>query len=239
MAKEKPTTGSQKEKSPGFGEESGIGDFLSVGLRYGIPLAYLAANQSQIRKLRKQAQVDLQAPDLMTGAVRDLPRPNFALPSSPETGGSSLAEYMNYNLARDAYQRQNEANFEIQNAQSRIAQENQVVDRTNQNILNKSNVANQEELFNAQLAAQELLGQALPDRTSTIESIFHNLDRDVYSAGVVKDTKEVMTAQEIIRNPDMYSPDQVTWARSILSSSSMSLQPRRWGGKLKRTKFSY
>lgn len=237
MPDKKPTTGSQSEKQPGFGNESGMGDILSVGLRYGIPLAYLAANQHQIRKLRKQAQVDLQAPQLNTGVVRDMARPNFALPSSPESGGSSLAEYMNYNLSRDAIQQANELNFEMQNAQSRIQQENQVLDRTNQNILNQANTQNQEELFNAQLAAQELLGQALPDRTSTIESIFHNLDRDIYSAGVVKDTKEIYQAQEIIRNPDVYSPEQNAWARSVLSTGSMPM--KRKGGKITKFSMSY
>lgn len=232
----KPVTGSQKEKAPKFGEESGMGDLLGVGLRYGIPLAYLGASQRQIKKLRGDMKPDLQAPELMTGAVRDMPRPNFSLPYSPEMGGSSLSEYMNNGLSRDAFQREKELDFEMKNAFNRQGQEDRILDRTNQNIAAKAQVQNQEELFNAQMAAQELLGYALPDRASTVESIFHNLDRDVYNAGVIKDTKETSMATEIIRFPDRYSAEQQTWARGVLSSTGMPV--KRNGGKLKKTKFS-
>lgn len=233
----KPVKGSQKEKAPKFGEESGLGDILSVGLRYGLPLAYLGATQRQIKKLRDQAKPDLKSPNLMMGSVRDLPRPNFALPYSPETGGSSLAEYMNNATARDAFQRTAELDFENKNALNRQNQEDRIIDRQNQQASIEAQVLNQEELFNAQLAANELLGFAIPDRASTVESIFHNLDKDIYNAGVVKDTKEISQAQEIIRHPDMYSPQQQSWAKGVLSSTGMPV--RRKGGKLgRKTKFS-
>jgi hypothetical protein len=230
--------GSQKEKAPGFGEESGMGDLLSTGLRYGIPLAYLGASQRQIKKLRGKVDPNLQSPDLMTGTVRDMPRPNFALPANPETGGSSLSEFMNNGLARDAFQRDHELDFQMKNAINRQAQEDRIVDRTNQKKSIDAQVHNQDELFNAQLAANELMGYALPDRASTVESIFHNLDRDVYNAGVVKDTKEISQAQEVIRHPDNYSSEQQSWAKGVVSSSGMPI--KRSGGKLKKvkTKFS-
>lgn len=236
MAKDYEGQGTQKEKAPGFGQESGLGDLLGAGLRYGIPLAYLGASHKQVRKLRRDMKPDLQAPQLMTGSVKDIPRPNFATPYNPDMGGSSLAEFMNNGLSRDSMQRSQEAEFEFKNAQNRQGQENQIMDRTNQQKIMQANVNNQEQLFNAQMAAQELLGYALPDRRQTVESIFHNVDRDVYNAGVLKDTKETTQAQEIIRFPDRYSPEQGNWARSVLSSTGMPV--KRMGGKLKKTKFS-
>ncbi len=227
--------GTQGEKAPKFGEESGLGDLLSAGLRYGLPLAYLGATQGQVRKLRKAAQPNLKSPNLMTGTVRDLPRPNFALPTSPERGGSSLAEYMNAGVARDSVQRGNELNFEYQNALNRQQQENQILDRTNQQAMLDAQIKNQEELSRASLAANELLGYAIPDRTSTIESIFHNLDRDIFDAGIVKNAKEIAWAQEIIRNPNSSDEDRAQ-ARSI---SIGGKAPLARGGKLhKRSKFS-
>lgn len=242
MAKEdkKPASkGSQREKAPGFGEESGMGDLLSAGLRYGLPLAYLGASQAQVKKLRKQAKPELTSPNLMTGAVRDMPRPNFGLPPSPERGGSSLAEFMNAGVQRDAFQRNAELDFEYKNALNRQGQENQILDRTNQQAMIDAQIQNQEELSQASLAANELLGYAIPDRTSTIESIFHNLDRDVFNAGVVKDTKEISFATEVIRNPDRFSPEEVANAKATLSGVRAPIPSNKRGGKLRKpTKFS-
>jgi hypothetical protein len=238
-----PINGSQGERSPKMAGQSKdlFGNLLSAGMRYGIPLAYLGATQKNIQRLRKKAELDLQGPELMLGAVKDLPRPNFALPYQPDMGGSSLQESFGNMLARDSFQRNAESGFEYQNALNRQQQEGQILDRGNQQIMMDNQAENQENLFNAQLAANELLGQALPDRRSTIESIFQNIDTDIYNNGVYKDTKETMQAQEVIRNPERYDDSQQAWAREVLSSTGMPAPAKkRVGGKLAgRTKFSY
>lgn len=203
------------------------------------PLAYELAVSPERRRARERSQVDLTVPELLSGTVRDMPRPNFALPSRPARG-SSLAEANMAQLFRDAFQRQQEGGFEVQNAASKIAQEQQITDRANRNTLAQTNVMNQEELANSNMAFRELL-MGLADRTSSIESLFANVSKDIGQAGYLSNIKKLGAAQHVIMNPDIYKDAGGKGVNSNTYKAALALINAglglRKGGKLK-TKFS-
>lgn len=227
------STGQYGERDPssGTGEQGHIGGDVLAGLvKYGIPAAYLGAEQHQINHLRHMINPHLVAPELMVGAVQDLPRPDFSLPYDPGMGGSSLTEAHNSGLARDEFARRSRNEWEMNNASSRLQQHNAIIDRLNQQAQVKAGITNQGELIKANNAMQEM-GYLLQDRGQTAGSLFNNLDQGIYGAQVSKDARNLSQAQEIVRNPDRYpSKADQDWARQVLGSR------RKNGGKLRFSK---
>lgn len=205
------------------------GDMLAGLVKYGVPAAYLAAEQAQIHNLRGKMNPHLVSPDLMVGSVQDLPSPDFTLPYDPRMGGSSLAEAQNLGLQRARISRQGRNDFQLRNALNRQGQRDQVISRLNQSAGIKASTANQEEFARASNAASEF-GYLLGDRERTAGSLFQNVDQGIYGAQVTRDARSLSQAQDVIRNPERYTEQDVTWARQILG------RRRKSGGKMKYSK---
>lgn len=240
---EAPTPATQQEMDPQLGAEYGEqspgagnsghsylgGDILAGAVKYGIPAAYLAAEQHQINHLRDYINPHLTAPELMVGQVQDLARPDFSLPYDPRQGGSSLAEATNSGLARQKFTRSARNNFEVNNAMNRQAQRNAIIDRLNQQSQVRASTSNQEKLIRASNAMSEM-GFLLGDRGQTAASLFGNLDNGIYGAQTARDSRNLTQAQEIVRNPERYNESDQQWARRVLGSR------RKMGGKMKYSK---
>jgi len=222
-----------------FGEKPGQGDSrrnngntLATASKFAIPVARLISNELKLGKLRDEARVDLGRIDLNTGTVVDIPRPNFALPGRTP-GGSSLLEQQAGQKFADSAQRTAEAEFENLNATSRIQQEEQIRQAENREAIINNQIGNQEELANSNLAAQELFFR-LEDQQGTLESVFANLDQEIFNRQVLGTANQVSTAKFIIQFPDKFSPEQVEAAKRMLSGVIAEK-----GGKLGKTKFSH
>lgn len=224
-----------REKSPQKGGNggNGYGDVLSGLVKYGIPAAYLGAEQNQIQHLRSMINPHLEAPELMVGAVQDLPRPDFSLPYQPGLEGSSSTEAQNAGLAREKFTRDRRNDFELRNALNRQAQKNAIIDRTNQASIQRAGVGNQEKMIKSSNAFNEF-AYLMGDRGVTAGSLFQNLDQGIYGAQVSRDARSLSHAQEVVRNPERY-PNEQGWARKTLSGYTRHAK----GGKLNKSlKFS-
>lgn len=227
-----PVPATQGEKpiytGPGYGERPGandksgtsdgqVGGSVVAGLvKYGIPAAYLGAEQAQLNRLRGKMNPNLVAPELMVGAVQDLPRPDFSLPYEHGLTGSSLQEAQNAGLARARFTREGRNNWEMQNALNRQAQKNAIIDRINQQTQAKAAITNQSALIRAGNAANEF-GYLMGDRSQTAASLFGNLDQGIADTQDAKDTKNLMVANAIMRNPDspQFTEEDRKWARGV------------------------
>ncbi len=230
--------GEYGERIPGMADEGGTsglgGNILSGLVKYGLPAAYLGAEHAQIGKLRGMINPDLEAPELMTGAVRDLAKPDFSLPAEVGLQGSSLTEAQNAGLAREKYTRDARANWELNNSMNRQTQQNAILDRQNQAAMQKANVNNQEKMIAANNAFNEF-GFLLQDRGTTASSLFQNLDNGISQAQTAKDARDLSYAAEVIRNPEKY-PDEQAWARQTLSGrkGKKGKKKKEKGGTLTR-----
>jgi hypothetical protein len=198
----------------------------------GGPAAYGLATMGARKDAKERSEVNLTVPDLMSGTVRDMPRPSFALPARSATG-SSLAEENAANLFRDAFRTQQEAGFNVQNEASKIAQENQILERTNRNALVTSQIKNQEEMANSGMAFREYMAR-YGDQISTVESLFGNVSQDLGQLSYLTEAQKISKAAEIVRNPDVYGEDSEEYKRALaIMTSGMAGKQRR-----RRTKFS-
>lgn len=228
--------GSQGELQPGRGRNGRpvnwngtLGDLV----QYGVPAAYLAAEQHSINKLRNKAVPNLTAPELMTGAVQDLAHPDFTLPYRPEIGGSSLAEHYNNGIARDKFQREGELNWQLQNSENRMNQRNAVTDRTNQNIIQHTSIDNEKKSIAAHNAMYEF-ANLLQDRGQTAGSLFQNLNNGIFDAGVTRDARKMSQASTILRDPNSSREDR-SWAETYLAETTGApVRSRAKGGKMMR-----
>lgn len=226
--------------------ENGSGtDWIGVGgnvAKYGVPLAVLLSSDTRARKLRKDINVDLEEPELMVGRVRGMRRPNFAL-RRRDPMGSSLAEFTASQRFGDAFQRDQEIAFEMADEQSRIAQENQVLDRQNHNILARNQVRNQEKLIGSNISAQELLYNTLPFKQEALLGIYHNLQSDVAQNAYTNSIYDRMASQErsqnaatVLTDPTSSEEDRKK-ARDYIMKG-FDVPPRKKGGKLRaKSKF--
>lgn len=228
-------------KAENTGTESAFNsDTFAQVAKYGIPLAVLLTGNQKAKQLRKDANVDLEEPELMTGRVRALRRPNFGL-RRRDPAGSSLAEMVAGQKFGDAFQRDEEINFEIADEQSRIQQENQVIDRTNQNLMAKNQVRNQEKMIRGNAALQELLGSNVPFQQEALLGLYHNIQSDAtqrrYADSIdsqIKSAERSQAAASILMNPGSSEEDRAAARDYFMSTINFKPENKRYGGKFKR-----
>jgi len=230
------------EETPGgFGEDIDFMDGFSTVAKYGVPLAVLLQQSQQAKKLREKANVDLEEPELLTGRVRSLRRPNFGM-RRRDPQGSLLAEYVAGQKFGDAFQREQEINFEVADDSARIQQENQVADRTNQSIMTKNQIRNQEKLHNSGMAAQELLGLNIPFQQEALLGLYHNIQSDSAQNSYVNSLERSQGAAAVLTDPNSSEEDR-KWATDYIMGKLGKQVPgkvptRQKGGKLvTKTKF--
>lgn len=208
-------------------------DLVNLGgqaLKYLIPAARLIGNERAMQKLRSQAQFKFQPVNLMRGAVRDIPRPNFGL-RYREPQGSSLMEQIAGQKFGDAQQRDAEANYNIQNALSRIEQQNKQVDVANQENMVNTDMANRAKAMNAQNANyQQLLrmGQQEDLELGLTETALN----DVTQRNYLQSSQQASAAADILRYGTPGTPEY----QSALSYYMNTINGNKLGSK--KTKFN-
>lgn len=212
-------------------------DWVNLGgqaLKYIVPAARLLGNEKALRGLRRDSKLSFDPVSLYHGAVRDMPRPNFT-PRSRPAPGSSLAEYVAGQKFSDAQARAMGADFEMQNAASRLQQEGAIRNSRNQEILLNSNLQATARQFNAQNAQNEKLmrmGQQEELELGLTETALNDLSQKNY----LDAAKKASAAANVLRYGNPGSPEY----QKALKYYMDTIGEMNMGGKLKRkTKLSY
>ena len=135
------------------------------------------------------------APQFNVGAVQNMRRPNFKL---PYTVGSAAPGAENANRQFQAAQLEGRANmFEAQQEASRIAQENQILGRTNKQIGINAEIANRNKAIKAQNAAR-IYDQARKEATMAGLATGENIRSLISQKSFVKDYKKLELVKALI-----------------------------------------
>lgn len=170
--------------------------------KYGIPLATLLSNRKRMRELQERSTPDLEEVNLPLGTVRDMQRPTMAV-RSREPMGSSLSEQLASQKFSDAFQTQSVQNFEMQNAQSKIAQEQAILERAGQQEMINADIRNRGSLMDSQLASREYLYDKMFNR-ETIGDLFGNFQLDMSDRAKSMTMGSVKRAEYILKFPEQF-----------------------------------
>lgn len=168
----------------------------------GGPLLYQALTGPMYKDALNKSAVQFKLPDLYAGTVHDLAQPDFAAPARNPTG-SSLMEQTRNQAFRDIMQRNAETNYALTNEQSRVQQEGNIQQNQNRNNAILAQILNSQIGSNASFN-RNLAMMGLSDRTSTYESLFGNVSKDISEMGYLNSMQKIMNASEIVRNPERY-----------------------------------
>ena len=220
--------------TPGEGRDVDLVNLGGQALKYIIPGARLLSNERALRGLRRDSRIDFPPVSLYHGAIRDLPRPNLT-PRFRPAAGSSLAEFVSGQKYADASQRAMEADFEVQNAASRIQQERGIRDSRNQEILLNANLQASAKQFNAQNAQNEKL-MRMANQEELELGLTETALNDLIQRNYLDAAKKASAAGNILRYGDPGSPEY----QRALKYYMDAIGEMNMGGKLKKkTKFSY
>ena len=183
-------------------DDANVGEMLA---RFAIPTAMAIGRNRQNKRLRKGSRVDLVAPQLNTGVVRNLPRPNFKLRTRVPTG-SSLSEEVAGQKFADAFQRDAEIN--INNSQSRIQQERAILDAENQQAMINAQTENQEQLANQRIDAAELF-QNKRVNDDAILGIHHTLNSTIAQNKATDAGKRAMAFRSLVTSGNVKAAMQL------------------------------
>lgn len=219
-----------------LGGNSGF-DWINAGgqaLKYIIPAARMLGNERALRSLRKDSKLTFDPVSLQHGVVRDIPRPNITSRYRP-TAGSSLAEFIYGQKYADASQRAMGADFEVQNASSRIQQERDIRNSRNQEILLNANLQAGARQFNAQNAQNEKLIR-MANQEELELGLTETALNDLSQKNYLDAAKKASAAGNVLRYGDPGSPEY----QRALKYYMDTIGEMNMGGKLKKkTKFSH
>lgn len=217
-----------------------LADTAAQSLKYLVPGARLLNNDKAIKDLRTKSQLNLDKVRLYHGVVRDMPKPNFAL-RYREPEGSSLSELSNSQKFGDAQQREAERNYELQNATSRIQQQQNINQSMNQEQMVNTQITNAGKQYNANIANNERfmrMGNQEELELGLTETALNDNNQKNY----LDATKKASAAADILRYGQPGTPEYQQ-AQQYYSDTLKTDGPppsKKFGGRLKRkTKLSY
>lgn len=229
------TTGNYEAKQPGIGIElSGLpGDGAALDVagkvaKYALP--FIGTHLAN-RELSKVKSVNFKPAQLMAGVVSDVPRPNFGLRYRVPTGNDVQSEVAGQKFA-DAQQKEMEANYNVANAQSRIAQGQQVVNNLNRNEMYNNQGENNARLFNA----NQIMNLASA-RAQNVQEPFiaaqHHLATDISTDAYLKTSKDTESAEAILKSAPYGSKEWIKAAERLGYNTTTGIPKGRKGMKLK------
>jgi hypothetical protein len=149
--------------------------------------------------------VNFKPAQLMAGVVSDIPKPNMGLRYRVPTGADLQTEVAGQKFA-DAQQRDAETNYNVANAQSRIGQQQQVVNNMNRNEIYNNQGENNARFFNA----NQLLNTAAL-RAQNVQEPFiaaqHHLATDISTDAYLRSSEEMQAAEMILKTAPPNSPE--------------------------------
>lgn len=170
--------------------------------KYALPFI---GTQLANKELGKVKPMNFKKANLQSGVVSDIPRPNFGLRYRVPTGNDVQSEISGQKFA-DAQQRDAEANFNVANATSRIAQRQQIVNNQNRNEMFNTQGENHARMFNAN---QLLNTQAM--RSQNVQEPFiaaqHHLATDISTDAFLKSSRDMDAAEMVLKTAKPGSPE--------------------------------
>jgi len=167
---------------------------ISLGMAPGIGAMIMGNN---VGDLADKYRIDPVEADLRVGTVKDLPKPNFALPYQEATGTDM---YTNQNRQfQQANQIKNEQAWETQNAMSKLQQEQAINDMFNKGEMFNAQQANQANALNSQFGMNaEMLGkrEILDGMTALGNTAYKGLNQAFGNA----DAKQLERAKYLIEH---------------------------------------
>jgi hypothetical protein len=197
-------TGSGGEEG---GEGNGLAAFGKIA-KYTLPFIGTALAN---RELGKVKPVNLKKANLRSGVVSDIPRPNMGLRYRVPTGNDLQSEVAGQKFA-DAQQRDAEANFNVANAQSRIAQGQQILNNENRNEM--LNSPNHSRMFNAQ-QLMSLQGARAQNAQEPFIAAQHHLATDISTDAFLKASRDAAGAEAILKSADFGSDEWKAAAKKL------------------------
>jgi hypothetical protein len=193
----------------GFG---GGGDATALDVagkvaKYALPFIGSAIANKELGKVKP---VQFKPADLMAGVVTDMPKPNMGLRYRTPTGNDLQTEVAGQKFA-DAQQRDGEANYQIANAQSRIAQHQKITDNINRNLMFNNQGENNARFFNA----QQNMNVAFAKSQNKMEpwvAAQHHLATDISTDSYLRSDKEMQAAEFILKT---YPPDSPEYKEAL------------------------
>jgi hypothetical protein len=194
-------TGNYQAKFPGevdpFANGNKALDYIGTAGKYILPFI----GEGLARKAWKDVKpMKWSDANYKTGAVRDLPVPNLNLRARNPVGPDVQSELTGQKFA-DAQQRDAQANYQIQNAMSKLEQENQVLARTNEGIARNKQGRLQTDMVNAQLNTTKAGAMADTYREPFIAAQQH-LNQDMSSSAYLDFAKKSALAEQILKYGD-------------------------------------
>lgn len=191
------------------GEGNGLAAFGKVA-KYTLPFI---GSQLANRELGKVKQVNLKNANLQSGVVSDIPRPNMGLRYRVPTGNDLQSEIAGQKFA-DAQQRDAEANFNVANATSRIAQKQQIVNNQNRNEMFNTQTENQERMINAQ-QLMGIQGERAQNAQEPLIAAQHHLATDISTDAFLKSSRDAEGAEAVLKSAQYGSPEWKAAAKKL------------------------
>lgn len=230
----------------GFNDEFGFGDPNAYGnnlngqkaletgagiAKYVIPFLATGIANKQVH----QRKIEPHLAEFDYGQVYDMPRPNFGLGYRDPVGPDVLSETLGQKFG-DYAQRQGEAQFENQNAVSRIQQRGEIVDRQNQAKSYNLGVRGNADYWNARMGNQTDFFKA-GNTLDAFTGVQHMLASDVAQNAALKSEQESQWAYNVLKNPELVGGTDSAEYKRAYSVMTQGLNKRKAGSKFK-SKFS-
>ncbi len=211
--------GESPDKKPKFG----LSDFQSVA-KYAAPLTEIAAAKYLKKNIQKVPYTPIQA---RTGVVRDIPgRPSPVMRNVANRGSDLLTSGL-VDLQGSAINRAAENQYNIANQQSRIGQEQQIMDRENQLAMMNARIKMATDQQNVQ-TANVVTGQMANAIRNVGLATQGNLANDATQRNILQGTREASLLGLMAQKPELFNQQQ----RQKMFSS-VGLPTSKKGGKLK------
>lgn len=218
------TGGTQQIKTPDTANpfKSSIGgDVAGKFAKYALPFIGEGLARNELNKFKPTPYSPV---DIMKGSVYDMPKPNMRLRLRTPVGPDALTEIAGNKFA-DAQQTENEKNFAIQNAMSRIDQRSKIVDRTNQGEMFNGQGRNMANIYGNQMLSYLSGSKAESVRQPFLAGQQH-LATDIATGTFLDADRKSSSAYEIIKNRDRYAPEKVKQAEDYLMKGKKGMKFR-------------
>lgn len=181
----------------------GLSDFQSVA-KYAAPLTEIAAAKYLKKNIQKVPYTPIQA---RTGVVRDIPgRPSPVMRNVANRGSDLLTSGL-VDLQGSAMNRAAENQYNIANQQSRIAQEQQIMDRENQLAMMNARMKMATDQQNVQ-TANAVTGQMANAIRNVGLATQGNLANDAAQRAMLGGTREANLLGLMAEQPELFSQEQ-------------------------------
>jgi hypothetical protein len=196
----KPSEKSTRTTAGARGEAPAIGDALGNATKYALPFIGEAIARKQLDRLKP---IQFKPAELMTGVVQDMPRNYRPMLNRVENRGSDLLTNIAGQKFTDAYNRDKEFQWDLQNQMSKMQQRENILNRTNQGTMFNAQREQQIDLANAQMNAG-LAGIRYQSVRDPFIAAQQHLAGDRASNAYTNSSERAALYETMVKNPEAY-----------------------------------